>query len=388
MLRTATAEDADAIEALSARELSGAEGARSVLEDPARGPAVFSVVTDGGRVVSSLCLLDETLRLSGVDVPCGQVEYVATDPAYRRRGLVRAQFERMHRWSAERGELLTLVIGIPYFYRRLGYEYALGLPDPYVPGWGVSLAMPDGWRVRAAAPADRADLERLHSAMQAASDLAWVRTPRVWRNLLAGAGEGRLWVGVHDGRVQASARVWEGGGLHWVLELAAYRLDGGRAVLSAALDGLPAGAVAIFDRPGTPPSAVLADLGVPFERPVGIYARVPDAVRLLDHLRPVLSRRLAASPYRHDRGSLVIGCYTSGLALDYEGGAVTAVRPAPGVQEPRPSEVGVPPDLLATLILGRHGAGELARRHDDVQLGHHTALMEVLFPRLATDVQV
>jgi predicted N-acetyltransferase YhbS len=388
VLRDATDHDVPAIEALSVGAFGEREGVRSVLDDPGRGVGVFSVVTDAGRVVSSLCLLDETLRLSGVEVPCGQIEFVATDPEYRRRGLVRAQFERMHRWSADRGELLTLVTGIPYFYRRLGYEYALGLPEPFVPGWGAEMAMPGGWAVRAAKPDDLAELQRLHSAMQAASELAWVRTPRVWRLLLSGQGEGDIWVGVRGGHVEASARLWTSEGLHWMLDLAAYGLDGGRALLAAALQRLPAGTVAIFDRPGTPPSALLTDLGVPFERRVGIYARVPDAVRLLDHLRPLLSRRLAASPFGDDRGSLTIACYASGFALDYEAGQVTAVRAEPGVEEPGPSEVGVPPDLLATLILGRYGARGLAHRHDDVQLGRHAALMEVLFPRLRTDLQL
>lgn len=388
VLRTATADDVAAIEALSIGAFGEREGVRSVLDDPGRGVGTFTVVTDGRRVVSSLCLLDETLRLSGVDVPCGQIEFVATDPSYRRRGLVRAQFERMHRWSAERGELLTLVTGIPYFYRRLGYEYALGLPDPFVPGWGARMAMPGGWAVRAATPDDRAELERLHDAMQAVSELVWVRTPRVWRVLLSGQGEGDVWVGVREGRVEASARVWGSEGLHWVLDLAAYGLDGGRALLAAALQRLPPGTVALFDRPGTPPSALLVDLCVPFERRVGIYARVPDPVRLLDHLRPVLSQRLAASAFRDDRGSLPIACYAFGLALDYAEGEVTAVRAEPGVEEPGPAEVGVPPDLLATLILGRYGARELARRHDDVQLGRHAALLDVLFPRLRTDLQL
>ena len=35
----------------------------------------------------------------------GRPEAVGTRPEYRRRGLVRAQFEVIHAWSAERGEL-------------------------------------------------------------------------------------------------------------------------------------------------------------------------------------------------------------------------------------------------------------------------------------------
>ena len=52
---------------------------------------------------------------------------VATRPAYRKRGLVRAVFEMAHARSAAKGELVQVITGIPYFYRQFGYEYALDL---------------------------------------------------------------------------------------------------------------------------------------------------------------------------------------------------------------------------------------------------------------------
>ena len=44
------------------------------------------------------------------------------------------------------------------------------------------------------------------------------------------------------------------------------------------------------------------------------------------------------------------------------------------------------PDLVATLVYGRYGAGGLAARHDDVRLGRAAELMEVLFPKLESDI--
>ena len=55
----------------------------------------------------------------------GQTELVGTRPEYRGRGLVRAQFEVLHEWSAQRGELMQVIAGIPWFYRQFGYEMAL-----------------------------------------------------------------------------------------------------------------------------------------------------------------------------------------------------------------------------------------------------------------------
>ena len=58
------------------------------------------------------------------------MEFVATDEEYEGRGLVRRQFEYHHADVARRGELFQMIVGIPYFYRQFGYEYALP-----VPGW-------------------------------------------------------------------------------------------------------------------------------------------------------------------------------------------------------------------------------------------------------------
>jgi hypothetical protein len=53
------------------------------------------------------------------------VEFVGTAPAYRRRGLVRRQFELAYRRSLDEGCLVQAVAGINWYYRQFGYDYAL-----------------------------------------------------------------------------------------------------------------------------------------------------------------------------------------------------------------------------------------------------------------------
>ncbi len=79
----------------------------------------FMVVEDTrtGRIVSSLNLISQTWSYDGVRIGVGQVETVATHPDHRRKGLVRTQFDIAHRWSAERGHLMQVVSGIPWYYR-------------------------------------------------------------------------------------------------------------------------------------------------------------------------------------------------------------------------------------------------------------------------------
>jgi len=195
VLRTARPHDLDQIaELLAARgEPDDAVDHRLVVLDPDLGWESCAVVVDGDRVVSTATLLDETLRVGDVVLPAGQVELVATDVAYEGRGLVRELMAWAHQRSAQRGQLLQVMIGIPYFYRRFGYEYAIDIPP-------ARLLLPSGdapapsplpgsasaaVTLRAARPDDVAALAALQDAAQADVDLAMPHPAARWRWLLA-----------------------------------------------------------------------------------------------------------------------------------------------------------------------------------------------------------
>src|SRR4051794_10242065 len=126
-----------------------------------------------------MALLDRTLQLGPVAIATGQPEWVATDPAYRRRGLVAAQFAVAHARSAERGHLVQIVTGIPYFYRRLGSGYAADRPARYRLRPSGPDA-PDGWRVERATAEDLEAVIRLDDDARAAVDLTFDRSPADW----------------------------------------------------------------------------------------------------------------------------------------------------------------------------------------------------------------
>ena len=127
VLRRATPADVDALAAFNAEVLRGRGSTgpaadmgawtRDLLrgDHPTVGPGDFTVVEEArtGAIVSSLCLISQTWSYDGIAFGAGQPELVGTHPAYRRRGLVRAQFEWVHRWSADRGQLVQGITGIP-----------------------------------------------------------------------------------------------------------------------------------------------------------------------------------------------------------------------------------------------------------------------------------
>ena len=88
-----------------------------------------------------MLLIPQEWSYEGVVLPVGQPELVATAPAYRRRGLIREQFADIHRRSEALGDRWQVIGGIPWYYRQLGYTYALDLPP--MPIWRPPAKVPD-----------------------------------------------------------------------------------------------------------------------------------------------------------------------------------------------------------------------------------------------------
>jgi hypothetical protein len=168
-------------------------------------------VADGDRIVSTLTLLDEQLRVAipGTDrvvaLPADQVDLVATDRNYEGRGLVRALMAWAHKRSAGRGHVVQLMVGIPYFYRLFGYSYAIDVqPDRTVPNPPTLAA---GSTVRAAGAADLPTLAALQDGAQAASDVRMPHSAACWRWLQARSAS-EMWAVERVGRVVGTGRTY------------------------------------------------------------------------------------------------------------------------------------------------------------------------------------
>src|SRR5688500_15964201 len=94
---------------------------------PHGGPNDWAIVEHlpTGQLVSATALMNQTWTYDGIPFGVGHPEAVVTRRAYRDRGLVRAIFELLHARSSARGQLIQTIDGIPFYYRQLGYEYAL-----------------------------------------------------------------------------------------------------------------------------------------------------------------------------------------------------------------------------------------------------------------------
>jgi predicted N-acetyltransferase YhbS len=406
-MRAATAADVEAIvelevDAFGASDEPGVRGHLGAVGN-------WTVVVDGDRVVAASGLLAHRMILDGCRFPAGQVEYVATDPGYQRRGLVRAQFGWHHRRAAARGDLALFITGIPYLYRRFGYGYGLDYPPFLLPrGPDPAEDHPStagDLTFRTARPGDHPAIRRL-DALRPPTGLRVERDDTSWATITTICAPDtfeHLTVAEHGGQIVGWMRTQDKPEDDRVyLAAAAVDPDGPEATAASlvahAREAAGDRVLVVFDQPDTPFATQLAtatDLGGHARHDHGIYVRVPDPVALLTALRPTLSSRLAASRYAERGGELggelVISLYERSVTLDLgvggRAGDIVGVRDTPGIEDPfHDGGVGVAPDWFGALVFGRWGAIGLEQRADDVTLGRSRGLMEALFPAVPTDV--
>ncbi|MEV6521625.1 GNAT family N-acetyltransferase [Longispora sp. NPDC051575] len=373
-LRAARPADLDQISALltDRGDADDAVDLRLVVEDPDAGYEACAVVLDGDTVVSTATLLDETLVLDGCELPAGQVEMVATARSHEGRGLVRALMGWAHDRSAERGHVLQVLHGIPYFYRQFGYEYAIPRPTsrPVVgdlPEGGAGLT------VREAVAADVPELARLQEADLAGVGLSLRRSAACWRWLVARPGSTQ-WV-VSSGDTIVGAGRDDGDQL---AELAGS--PGARLALLRHVRGLrPEIEVTgrdAADHLGPGSSQAEADM-----------IRIPDPVALFERLRPVFGARLARAGVADLE--VVVSLFRSHLRFGYADGVAGpvsggGVMQAPGVV----GGAGIAPDQLAAVLFGPHGIAGLSTQQPDVYPGRNRDVMTALFPPVDADVRL
>jgi GNAT superfamily N-acetyltransferase len=359
--------------------------------------------TTTGRIVSTVFTIPQWWAYAGTRLLVGRPELVATDPAYRRRGLIRAQFDAIHRRGDNAGEMLQFITGIPWYYRQFGYDYALDLtPHPTVRAGSTPIVSDERWSLRPATPDDVAFLARVDAETTARSPyLRCVRDEATWQleldrrsGALLGCGVFVLYhldtpVGyaIHQNRAwgsQLPLRAFELlPGHSWLAPTAAVLAHAQQAARDRSLAGVT------LALPNEHPALRCAytRLASPFGPNYGLYVRVADAPAFVQAITPALERRLAASPAANYSGDLRLDFYVEGLHMSFKDGRIASIASWRPDDDDDHGDAGMPRDAFVHLLLGNRTITELEERLADCAVNTDAGglLLEVLFPRMPLD---
>lgn len=343
-----------------------------------------------GEVVSTICLIPWRCTYLGVPLNVAMLEMVATHPAYRHHGLVRAQIKRFHQVVDERGFDLCIIEGIPYYYRQYGYGYAGdhwrsdSLPVWRIPAGETSKPL----RLRPATLADIPRLVELYEQSMSHLQVATLRDADYWRFLLT----------YQKYPVEMSEDALHGETVGYLCTFRQANHQRARMIEASVAGAEDALALLQLLKRETTSEIQLgwavANSLLQVARALGStplpgdqwLMRLPDVAGLLTKLAPVLERRVAASAWAEVTTKLRINLFRQAFALHLVAGKVAQVAPLGFVDASMGADGGdlcIPPDAFVRLLFGYRTLDQLVDAWPDIVVKpERRALIETLFPPL------
>lgn len=424
ILRRSTPEDADALAEFNGKihgsdPQDGAHVAAWTHDllarpHPTLNPDDFTIVEEAatGRIVSSMNLIPQTWTYEGIPFGVGRPELVGTDPEFRNRGLVRTQFEEIHKWSAERGHRVQAITGIPYYYRLFGYEMALDLAgrrfgfEPNVPKLKDGEEEP--YHIRAATNADLPFIAEVYAHATKRHMVASLRTPEIFKYELDGQSEGNLdrylmfiiedQSGTPVGYFQHPGFLGKTGltavwyelkpGVSWLAvtpTVVRHLWNTGQAY--ARRDGATCTSFGFMLGAQHPVYQVLGRDLPSIVNPYAFYLRVPDLPGFLNYIKPAIERRVADSIAAGHSREIKISFYRDGLRLVLEQGKLTTIeswKPSPADE----GSIAFPGLTFLQILFGYRSLDELNQSFPDCwwESEEIRVLLNILFPKKLSDV--
>jgi hypothetical protein len=376
---------------------------------PTTGPSDFTVVVDtnnGHKIISSLCLISQTWTYGGIPFGVGRIELVGTDEDYRRRRLVRQQFNVIHAKSAARGELVQAITGIPWYYRQFGYEMGLALGGSRQLVWSrqpkPKADQEEQYQLRPATKDDMPLLAELYGRHCAHSLIARSRDETMWRYEMddptptsyyarffyvieTKAGEPVGYVEHTTWKTAVVVRelaVMPGHSLRGVALFLGRHFQKEAEKLNQERKD-PLTLLSFSLGPGHPVYDALDPELEKLRPSYAWYMRVADLPGFIQHIKPVLEERLAASVMDGHSGTLRLNFYHSQITLEFEKGKLAQI----GTYEPKHFEDGdafFPELTFLQLLFGYRSFQQLREAFADCFPENNDApvLLSILFPPL------
>jgi hypothetical protein len=390
-----------------------------VIPHPTFTPYDFTIVEEAttGKIVSSMNLISQTWTYAGIPFRVGRPELVGTMPGFRNRGLVRRQFDVIHRWSAEKGEKVQAITGIPYYYRLFGYEMAMNLSGgrsgfpTHIPRLKDGESEP--YQFRLATDADIPLISELYNAGCKRSLVACEWDETKWHYELSVKNKKN--VNRSDVRVIETPDGRSCGFIihpffSWgdMMVVQWYEISPDLSwnevtpsvirYIEAAYEQFqpehgekkPFGAFGFWLGEDHPVYHVIP-AKLPHERkPYAWYLRLVDIADFLRHVSSKLEMRLDSSCFSGYSGELRLSFYRDGLCLNFSKGKLISIekwQPVPSSHD-QAGHAAFPPHTFLQLLFGYRTMDMLKGSFADCWTARDEihALLDILFPRQPSDL--
>jgi hypothetical protein len=363
---------------------------------------IFIVEDTGtGKIVSHAIQLPGTWILDGLEIPMIQMEVVGTLEQYRHQGLMRAINTAYDERAVEVKPVSQAVAGIPYFYRELGYEYAVPMESGFYIAPSLIPDLPDGQHEIISI--------RKNDFASFPEWLEFRRTHLPKRTWLKGLGqedfeyhafdeckrrnEAFTFCVVEDAgeTVGAFYYMWSEEDYLEVGELYLSDSKYADAVLRHIKNlATSLGGITFEIRPPNQPQLYEYIKAKSRSTPAGTYmwyVKIPSIPRFLLSLKEHIHLRLQNTDFERYTGQLTLTNYKEGFTLTFENGHLIDVVSNASRDYERYYDLRIPKGPLVKLLMGHSTFDELKQYDPDIQCkAARRPLVRALFPRFKASI--
>lgn len=343
-----------------------------------------------GIMVASLNLIPEKWSIGGIPLKVAEMGCVCTLPEYRHRGLIRRLVNVFHKRVADLGYDLSILEGIPYFYRQFGYEYAIPLDErtrirlDQIPDYEIK------HEVRPFIDKDIPKAMQFLKQTQRRFYVHSIRDKQIWKMQqetgMAKEYKFEAYTVEKDGEMVAYIRTSDNPKEKILMlnEITDTDQPTAQAILRFLKDtgkqrGLETfSSQASYSDPFT--EHLVAIGGVKRIPPYAWQIRVTDYVKMFKKMKLLFEKRLAASTYQHLTEKLNFNFRRYTVQMTVEDGAITEIQ---RLETNEDRTIGLNPLAFTQLLLGHRSREELEMIYPDFGIRpSHKHLIDILFPKL------
>ena len=363
------------------------------LNHPRKEDVLFLYIKDSNsnKIVSSISLMPLVWRFGITIIPVCEMGFVGTLEEYREKGLIVELNKFYEHIMAEKGYIISVIRGIPYYYRKLGYEYAIPLDHRMF----LSLSK---------IPLD--DLEYLKIRKADLDDIDFIVNKYnqyygdfFISNIFNKDCYISKFLNDHYNEFKASTYIIETSGksiayftfgksydnLGYDIKTSHINRECGIKILQftkeIARDENP-DQVDLAVREDTDLAELIGELGGTMYDTYGWQVKIPNLKFYLEKIKPILENRIRNSNFQGVIQDLKISNYKTTIFLSFNNGQISTIKMEKGYPKELSCDLKLPGSVLFKLILGDRSFKEIKHIIKDAKVKHESReLIDVLFPK-------
>ncbi len=341
------------------------------------------------QIIAAFSLIPWEWAFNGIPLKVAEMGIVGTHADYRGRGLQRILNQEFDRVLIDEGFDLAVIQGIPGFYDQFGYRYSLPLENHINLPLHIIPASEATYAFRLATLEDIPFLMQEDESYRARYSFSAVRSKAKWRYLLAESKKteygSEFWIMETDDDKFYCRIPAEGFGEGFIVN------EVSEGISTAALKALFAFCKEKAEEREKPyirlnlhneaaAAKMAVALGAKEGKPYAWQVKFPNVIRFLEHIAPVLEKRIRASAFKGYTGVFRLNFYRSKVDLVWEQGALKSIRKGDGDPD---GSFTISPELFPMLALGHRDWRELRHIRPDIfpGSGESALFIEALFPK-------